>query len=169
MRKPGKSEPLDALLRRVLHDHPAFSANPLGNWEDLVGVQIARYSQPQSLKNKVLVIVAYDSIWKHHLELNKEGLIHKINDGRPESLVEKIVIRVGELSESMPVLNPNHRLLEKMKAKRPQSKKQKRPPARPLTEEEKTLLKELPDAELRKVGRRLLSRFPAAPAQDDQD
>lgn len=168
MRKPGRSVPVDTLVRRVLHDHPAFSANPLGNWEELAGIQIARYSQPKSLKNKVLVIVAYDSIWKHHLELNKEGLIHKINDGRPEPLVEKIVIRVGELPDSMPVLNPNHHRLEKIKSKRQQPKTGKRPPASPLSTEEKALLKDLPDADLRKIGKRLLSRLPPESTPHDE-
>ena len=149
-----------AAMRRAIQDHPAFSANPLGDWSELVGEQVARYSQPRSLKKKVLTIVAYDSVWKHHLELNKEHLITKINQKRPEPIVESIVVRVGQVPESVPVLNPNRRQAEKMESKRYRPKKKQKAPTRPLTPEEKTLLKSLPDADLRRIGARLLKRAP---------
>ena len=147
-------------MRRAIQAHPAFSANPLGDWNELVGEQVARYSQPRSLKKGVLTIVAYDSVWKHHLELNKEHLIQKINKKRPEPLVESIVVRVGQVPESVPVLNPNRRQAEKLESKRYRPQKKKKVPTRPLTPEEKALLKSLPDAELRQIGARLLRRVP---------
>lgn len=151
---------LGSAVRRAIQAHPAFSASPLGDWAELVGEQVARNSQPKSLKNKVLTIVAYDSVWKHHLELNKEYLIDKINRKRPEPVVEKIVIRVGEVPESPAVLNPSSRKAEKMGAKRYRPQKRIKTPSRPLTEEEKALLKSLPDPELRKIGERLLKHIP---------
>ena len=147
-------------MRKALLAHPAFSANPLGDWNELVGEQVARYSQPKSLRKGVLTVVAYDSVWKHHLELNKAHLMEKINGKRPEPVVEDIVIRVGHVPESLPVLNPKSRQAEKVEAKRYRTKKKKKAPTRPLTPEEKDLLKSLPDAELRKIGARLLKRLP---------
>lgn len=157
------------LVMAVLRDHPAFSANPLGDWSELVGEQVARRTQPRSLKNKVLTILAYDPIWKHHLDLNKEFLKEKINRDRPELLVEKIVVRVGEIPESPPDLNPNHKSLEKLKSKSSRFKK-KKISRRQLTEEEKALLKQIRDPELRAIGARLLSVVPLEREEnEDQD
>jgi hypothetical protein len=156
----GEKSLLGPLLHNVLEKHPSFSANPLGDWCDLAGEQLARYSRPVSLKNKVLVIAAYDSVWMHHLEINKEDLLKKINSGRSEPIVEKISIRVGVLPPTPDVINPNHRMLEKMAPKRYRPGKRKKTPLRPLTPEEKDLLKNLPDPDLRAIGERLLRRIP---------
>jgi predicted nucleic acid-binding Zn ribbon protein len=148
------------LAKRVLGSHPSFSTNPIGDWKELVGDQVARYCQPRSLKHKVLVVVAYDSVWKYHLELHREALIGKINRGRSEPLLEKIVIRVGELLEEAPSLNPVCQNLEKAKAGKARPKKRKKLPSRPLTPEEKALLESLKDPDLRAVGSRLLKHIP---------
>lgn len=166
MKERGGRELAGELLSSFLRKHPAFSANPLGDWDKLVGPQVARHSQPRSLKNKVLVISVYDSIWKHHLELNKMALIDKINCDRPEPLVEKIVTRVGEIADTEPVLNPNYRLLEKMKKKSLKSVKKVKSLNRPLTSEEKELLAEINDTELRALGRKMLRRLPLESDED---
>ena len=36
------------LLKNVLGQHPSFTANPIGDWKDLVGEQVARYTVPRS-------------------------------------------------------------------------------------------------------------------------
>jgi hypothetical protein len=143
----------------MLGEHPAFSANPLGDWAELAGEQVARYSQPVSLKKKILVIVAFDSVWKHSLEMEKDALREKINHGRPEPLVDKIVIKVGEVPEALPVLNPGSRELEKSGKKRYRPQKLTKTPLRKLTPEDKTLIRQLhPD--LKKVAERLLKKMP---------
>ncbi|NTU48147.1 MAG: DUF721 domain-containing protein [Syntrophobacteraceae bacterium] len=161
MRGSDHLSQVGSLMEAVLRRTPSFSANPLGDWRDLVGDQVARYSQPVSLKKKVLVVVVYDSVWKHHLELNKLALLGKINEKRPEPIVEKIVIRVGELPESLPILNPNRVQLEKARSRRARREKKPKTPLRPLTPEEKELLRSLPDPALRAIGKRLLQRIPS--------
>lgn len=157
--KDSDTTDLSHLVRTILKEHPAFSANPLGDWADLAGEQVARYSQPISLKKKVLVIVAHDSVWKHSLEMEKEALMARINRGRPESLVKKIVIKVGEVPKALPVLNPGSRELEKSSSKRYRPKKLVKTPLRKLTPEDRELIRQLP-SELRKVAERLLKRIP---------
>ncbi|MGC9194267.1 MAG: DUF721 domain-containing protein [Syntrophobacteraceae bacterium] len=157
----GSRIKVGALLKGFLESHPAFVANPIGDWLDLVGEQVARYSNPGSLKNKVLVVIAHDSVWKHHLEQYKEILAEKINAGRPEPIVDKVVIKVGEVQGTEPVLNPAHKNLEKMKARRFCARKRKKTPVEKLTSEEQLLIKSLPDPELRKLGERLLKRVPS--------
>jgi hypothetical protein len=149
------------LLKQFLGQHAAFAANPIGDWAELVGEQVARYTLPKSLKNKVLVIAAHDSVWKHHLEQLKEVLVEKINAKRAEPIVEEIVIRVAELPSSAPVLNAAHANLDKLKTKRSGSRKRPKTPVRKLTPDEQKLIKSLPDPELREIAARLLKRVPA--------
>lgn len=156
----GSTTPVGSLLKQVLGQHPAFAANPIGDWKELVGEQVARYTSPRSLKEGVLVVVAHDSVWKHHLEQYKELLAEKINEKRPKPLVEKIVIKVAGLPEADQPLNPAHKNLEKIKAKRSGQKKKSRTPARKLTPDEQALIKGLPDADLREIGAKLLKRIP---------
>ena len=163
----GASIKVGPLLKKFLEQHPAFDANPIGDWKDLVGEQVARCTSPRSLKNKVLVIVARDSVWKHHLEQHKEILTEKINAGRPERIVEQIVIKVAEMPESAPVLNPAHKNLEKIKARRYAARRKLKAPARKLTPEEQSLIKSLPDPDLREIGAKLLKRIPAGEAESE--
>jgi|SRR5208283_2800119 hypothetical protein len=163
----GSNIKVGPLLKNFLGQHPAFTANPIGDWKDLVGEQVARYSVPKSLKNKVLVILAHDSVWKHHLEQLKEVLAEKINGTRSERIVEQIVIRVAEMPESAPALNPAHKKLEKIKGTRHAVRRKPKAPARKLTPEEQSLIKSLPDPDLREIGAKLLKRIPADDAESE--
>jgi hypothetical protein len=147
-------------LREFLEKHPAFEANPIGDWKDLVGEQVARNTIPRSLKNRVLTIAVHDSVWKHHMEQLKEILAEKINGRRPEPIVDQIIIKVAEMPESPPVLNPAHTKLEKIKSRRYAAPRKTRTPAGKLTPEEQSLVKSLPDPGLQKIGARLLKRIP---------
>ncbi len=166
-RSGGSNIKVGALLKNFLGQHPAFTANPIGDWKDLVGEQVARYSVPKSLKNKVLVIIAHDSVWKHHLEQLKEVLVEKINGMRSERIVDQIVVRVAEMPESAPVLNPAHKKLDKIKGGRHTVRRKSKAPPRKLTPEEQSLIKSLPDPDLREIGAKLLKRIPADEAESE--
>ncbi|HBZ56569.1 MAG TPA: hypothetical protein DEO88_14285 [Syntrophobacteraceae bacterium] len=157
MAEDNLREALGPLLRRILEKHPAFSANPLGDWEELVGELIAHHCQPKSLKNGILRFVVVDSHWKHHLHMHQEALLAKINEGRSEPLATKLVFSVGEMPASAPPLNPNHKLIEKLEAKARRGRK-KKPVLRELSAEEKQLLQSITDPELRRACMRLLRR-----------
>jgi len=110
----------------------------------------------------VLVVIAHDSVWKHHLELLKDALAEKINGRYPEPVIEKIVVKVGEVPREAPSLNPLSESVDKIgstKGRRAAARK-KRPPSRALTDEEKQLVKTLPDPELRAIATRLLKHVP---------
>lgn len=163
MKRPDRgsgSIKVGRLLKEFLEKHPAFEANPIGDWKDLVGEQVARHTIPRSLKNKVLTIAAHDLVWKHHMEQLKEVLTEKINSRRPEPIVDRIVIKVSEIPESSPVLNPAHTKLENIKGRRYATHKRARAPAGKLSPEEQSLIKSLPDPDLQKIGAKLLKRIP---------
>jgi hypothetical protein len=158
----GSQTRLGAVVRALLREHPAFQANPLGDWSELVGEDVARFSCPVSLKERVLTVVVHDSGWKHHLDLHQEVLLAKINRGFPDPFVVKIVTRVGELPDERSVINPHAVLLDKIKPAQRRSNRRKNA-RRPLTSAEHALLAELPDADLRRLCGRLLQRL-SAPA-----
>ena len=160
MKRKDPVTSLGSLVRGVLEMHPAFSPNPLGDWVEIAGEQVANHSQPKTLKDRVLVIVAYDSVWRHHLELQKEELMRRINGNRPEPIVERITVKVGEIQTVPPVLNPSNKKLQKVKPRRLASGKKQKTALRPLTAEERSLLASLRDPELKKIGKRLLQRIP---------
>ncbi len=156
----GSNIKVGPLVKTFLEAHPAFVPNPIGDWKELVGEQVARYTSPKSLKDKVLVIAVHDSVWKHHMEQLKEVLTDKINDKRPECIVDKIVVKVAELPASAPILNRAHKDLEKIKARRYSTHRKSKSPIRKLTPEEQSLIKSLPDPDLRKLGAKLFKRIP---------
>ncbi len=157
-------EQLGRSMRRMLTEHPLFQANPLGDWEDLVGEQVAQYSYPKELKDGCLLIVCYDAVWKHHLEMNREALLERINQEMDIPLVRKIRFRIGELPEPDTTINSYARLLDKMKPRRRRPRKRK-VRLRTLSEDEKALVSGLADKDLRRLAKRLLRRVPL----DDSD
>lgn len=156
MTRPTVSQPLGSVLKRVMQGHPAFAANPVGDWQEVVGEEAARACQPVSLRKGVLVIVTEAPVWMHHLEMHKTALRDFINAKCTEPIVEKIVIRIGELPETAPVLNPDHQKIEKIRPSKVKPQKPKKAKPRALTPEEKAFLKTIPDPDLRAIGTRLL-------------
>ena len=156
MKRSGSVQSLGAVVQHVMKDHPAFAATPLGDWQDVVGAEAARACRPVSLRKGVLVIVTDAPVWRHHLELHKTVLMDFINARHSEPIVTKIVIRIGELPETAPVLNPEHQRLEKVRPRKLKPQKPKKVKPRPLTPSERAFLKSIPDPELRAIGTRLL-------------
>jgi hypothetical protein len=98
----------------------------------------------------------------------KEVLTEKINCKRRECLVEQIVIKVAEMPESVPILNPAHKKLEKIKGTKFHARRKSKAPARKLTPEEQSLIKSLADSDLQKIGAKLLKRIPVSEAESEQ-
>lgn len=160
----GQAVAVGGFIKDVLAQHPSFASKPLGDWKELVGESVARHCLPRSLKNGCLVIVARDSVWKHHLELNKEALMGRINALWGRRVIEEIRIRVGEIEEISEDLDANYRKLQKLTPKKVR-KKVRRPALRKLTEAEKELIASLPDKELRAMGKKLLQLVPQDPEE----
>jgi len=156
--------PLGQFIKDVLAQHPSFASKPLGDWKELVGEHVARHCVPRSLKDGVLLVVARDNVWKHHLELNKEALVQRINEQWGRRVVLEVRIRVGEVENADEALEANYRKLQKVTPKRSRTRK-KKVAFRKLTKAEKELVASLPDRELQKMAERLLRLTPAEPSQ----
>jgi hypothetical protein len=143
-------------VKQAIKDHPAFVANPIGDWQEVVGEEAARACRPVSLRKGILVILAEAPVWKHHLEMHKTVLQDFINSKTTEPIVRRIVIRIGELPEMAPILNPDQQKIDKIRARPLKPPKPRKAKPRPLTAEEKLFLKTIPDPDLRALGTRLL-------------
>lgn len=52
MKKDGIHSMVGSVLRGLLDRHPAFAANPFGDWNELVGEQLARHTRQFPSKGK---------------------------------------------------------------------------------------------------------------------
>lgn len=67
------------------------------NWENIVGVQIAKISSPVSFRKKVLCIQVEHSVWFRELSTghSKEMILKKINDLYGKSYCKEIQLVPG--------------------------------------------------------------------------
>ena len=78
-------------------------ASVFGEWEDLVGPQIARVSRPVRIREDVLFVEVESAAWRMELSLLRPRLLRKLNAGRTSGRIEKIVFLQsdGRLAEEM--------------------------------------------------------------------
>jgi len=150
-------ETIGSIIQRFLSEQKILPVGPLGDWESIVGSQVASRARPVKLKKGVLTVHVYDSIWKHHLELYKEEILQKINAHRAGlEPVKKIIFKVGELPSHQDEIMVVKQSPET--SKRPRKKKIK-PKKYDLSEEAQKFIKTCRDPELKKIARRLLPLF----------
>ncbi len=162
-RKSTEPSKIGNLVESILAKNPLFSANPVGDWSEIVGRQVAKYSQPVKYKNGKLTVHVFDSVWKHHLELSKDELISKINSLHNRQIVKDISFKVGELKNTEDIIiNPvaSYRTGKKGSPRASRRKRKGKPLKYPLSEESKKFIKTIKDPELKAIARRLLPLFP---------
>ena len=140
-------EHIGVILKQLIRDqewetHVQVSLLLL-RWQELVGPQIAKQSQPEYLKDEVLQVRVENSVWLNHLRFLEEELRRKLNKKLSPQKVKEIRFRQGplELYES----DPSATAEEDLQA--PQIPVQKLPP---LSREQRRLLETITDYELRR-------------------
>jgi hypothetical protein len=76
-------------------------------WGEIVGNTIAQYSQPENIKNGLLVVKVSDPIWMQQLQFMKEIIIEKTNERLKKPLVKKIYLKIGECVSEKVVTKEN--------------------------------------------------------------
>ncbi|MGC8718734.1 MAG: DUF721 domain-containing protein [Thermodesulforhabdaceae bacterium] len=151
-------ESIGSIIEKFLSDRKILPANPLGDWEDVVGPQIASRARPVKFRKGVLTVHVYDSIWKHHLELHKEEILQKINARAKSEPVTRIVFKVGELPSESKEVSPVSSSRPTKPSKAPR-KRNIKPKKYPLSEEAQEFIKNCKDRELKKIAKKLLPLF----------
>lgn len=66
----------------------------ISNWENLVGKEIAKSSQPIKIQDKCLFLAVKSNVWANELNLRKGELIEKINREAGEEIISNILFKV---------------------------------------------------------------------------
>jgi predicted nucleic acid-binding Zn ribbon protein len=71
-------------------------ADVVEDWEERVGEAIGRVTRAQGVRDATLIVEVRSSPWLMELNLMKEEILRKVNEGRTEGLVEGIVFVLAE-------------------------------------------------------------------------
>jgi len=87
---------LDALLDRQGMHLQLARTRVLEDWAERVGERIAQVARPKSVADATLFVEVRSSGWLMELDLMKRDILRKINEGRGEASIEKIVFVLAE-------------------------------------------------------------------------
>ncbi len=76
---------------------PLLQAGAVEEWEERVGESIARVTRAKGVRDHALVVEVRSSAWLMELNLMREEILRRVNEGRSEGLVEKIVFVLAEV------------------------------------------------------------------------
>jgi len=87
---------LDGLLRKKRLREPVLRAGVVEEWEARVGEAIARVTRAQMVREATLIVEVKSSAWLMELNFMKGEILRRVNEGREEALIEKIVFVLSE-------------------------------------------------------------------------
>lgn len=146
LRNKEQSRHIGAIINQLLSEQQRFGrlygSQVLNRWQEVVGSQIARQAQPESLKEGVLRVRVENSVWLNHLHFLGEELRTKLNRVLPQPEIKEIRFRQGPLdpilSETPPVHYPKSPPSEEAEKALP-----------PLSPEQQAQLAKISDDDLR--------------------
>ncbi|UCG10959.1 MAG: DUF721 domain-containing protein [Deltaproteobacteria bacterium] len=148
-------EHIRTILNRFLRDRDweerLQASLTLSRWQEAVGPTIARQCQPEFLTKGVLQVRVENSVWLTHLRFLREELRHKLNHEFPSLDIREIRFRQGPLES---LASPPSPTIDR--STRPRTAKDN--PVPPLTPEQQSLLKRIPDRDLRRRLKSLLRK-----------
>ena len=68
----------------------------LRDWDEVVGEGIARVTRPRSLSEGTLFVEVRSSPWLMELEMRKGEILRRLNEGRPDAALERLVFVLAE-------------------------------------------------------------------------
>ena len=71
-------------------------AEAVEEWEERVGEAIARVTRAQGVRGTALIVEVRSSAWMMELDLMKDEILERVNEGREDGFVEKIVFVLAE-------------------------------------------------------------------------
>jgi len=155
LQKKRRPEHIGSILKQLFQnqkwENNIEASLPLLRWQEIVGSQLARQTQPEFFKDGVLQVRVENSVWLNHLRFLGEELRQKLNKELPSLEIKELRFRQGTLDkvQSSPPSPDSHAVAD------PQG--DGRPP-QPLSQEQRRLLKTIADPELRRNLEALLTR-----------
>jgi predicted nucleic acid-binding Zn ribbon protein len=71
-------------------------AEAVDEWEERVGEAIAKVTRAQGVRDTTLIVEVRSSSWLMELNLMKEEILRRVNEGRAEARIERIVFVQAE-------------------------------------------------------------------------
>ena len=155
MHKKRRPEHIGSILKQLFQDQKwennIEASLPLLRWQEIVGSQLAKQTQPESLKDGVLQVRVENSVWLNHLRFLGEELRQKLNQELPSLEIKELRFRQGTLDkvQSGPPSTDSHAA---------SSSQRDAEPRQPLSQEQQRLLDTISDPELRRDLETLLTR-----------
>jgi predicted nucleic acid-binding Zn ribbon protein len=86
-------------IRRVLdelgHHGTSAAVQIASRWEEAVGSEVARHSQPSALRGGVLEVTVDSSVWCQHLQMRREGILQGLRSVLGADAPRDLRFRVG--------------------------------------------------------------------------
>lgn len=99
-RRVGSPERVGKLVERVLEGHGIAEQvrrqSVIEDWPQRVGEAIAAVTRARSLSAGALFVEVRSSPWLMELEMIKGDILRRVNAGREDALIERIVFVLGE-------------------------------------------------------------------------
>ena len=103
MQKKRRPEHIGSILKQLFQDQKwennIEASLPLLRWQEIVGSQLARQTQPEFLKDGVLQVRVENSVWLNHLRFLEEELRQKLNEELPSLEIKELRFRQGTLDK----------------------------------------------------------------------
>jgi predicted nucleic acid-binding Zn ribbon protein len=87
---------LGAFLRKHGLDEEVAGQEAVERWAEVVGERIAAAARPTGMARGVLYVEVRSSAWMSELSTMRREILSRLNAGRKEGRVERIVFRLGE-------------------------------------------------------------------------
>jgi len=87
---------LGGFLENAGLKEPLLRVEAVEEWRDRVGEAVARVTRAQGVRDKTLIVEVKSSAWLMELNLIKAEILRRVNEGRSEALIEKIVFVLAE-------------------------------------------------------------------------
>jgi predicted nucleic acid-binding Zn ribbon protein len=114
LQKKRRPEHIGSILKQLFQDQKwennIEASLPLLRWQEIVGSQLARQTQPEFLKDGVLQVRVENSVWLNHLRFLAEELRQKLNEELPSLEIKELRFRQGTFRQ--PLSQEQRRLLE---------------------------------------------------------
>ena len=98
-RPKGRPQPVGELVDRVLADlgagATARAVRIADRWEEVMGPEIARHSQPVAIRGEVLEVAVDTSVWCQQLQLRAPEILAALRGAMGEDAPARVWLRVG--------------------------------------------------------------------------
>lgn len=88
---------IDTFFQANNMDKRRTNFTAFNNWEEIVGRDIAKNTEPLKFYQNTLVIKVKNSVWMQELQYMKPQLLEKIRLSFPETTIRDLMFKVGKV------------------------------------------------------------------------